>query len=551
MAFIERHLPCPFDCGSSDAYAIDDAGWGQCFSCGERGPADGASHSNPKMTDKSEKVNLLSGDPLALRSRRISEETCRKYQYWVGEYQDQACHIANYADEDGRRVAQKIRLPGKDFRFIGAPGKARLFGQHLFKGGKRLVITEGEIDCLSYAEIVKCQWACVSVPNGAQAAAGAIKKSLEFVESFEEVVFLFDNDEPGQDAAQECAALLSPGKARIAELPLKDPNEMLQAGMYKELQTAVFQARVYRPDGVIAGADISLEDLWETSTEGIVLPYPGLQQKLQGLRKGELTIFTAGSGVGKTTIVREIGYDLVKFKRKVMSNIFLEESYKKTAQGYIAIDRSIPLGELRRNPNVLTREEWEESRNAVVVPQYFYNHFGSLESDNLISKIRYYAVALGVDFVVLDHISMVVSGQEGSGQGERKDIDVLMTKLRSVIEQTGVGVIAIVHLKRPDGKRQSFNEGGQISLSDLRGSASIEQLSDNIIAVERDQQSDEDGDISMLRVLKNREWGRLGPAGHNKYHVETGRLLPHDVEPEDDSLANDFADSGEDVPFDI
>jgi twinkle protein len=62
-----------------------------------------------------------------------------------------------------------------------------------------------------------------------------------------------------------------------------------------------------------------------------------------------------------------------------------------------------------------------------------------------------------------------------------------MTKLRSLAEETGVGIIAIVHLKRA--KDKTFNEGSQISLNDLRGSASLEQLSDNVIALERDQQA--------------------------------------------------------------
>jgi twinkle protein len=98
------------------------------------------------------------------------------------------------------------------------------------------------------------------------------------------------------------------------------------------------------------------------------------------------------------------------------------------------------------------------------------------------------ATVCKVDFIVLDHISIVTSGIESSSEGERKDIDILMTRLRSLIEETGIGIVAIVHLKRVNGK--NFNEGAQVSLSDLRGSGSLEQLSDNVIALERNQQVD-------------------------------------------------------------
>src|SRR6185312_15558410 len=110
-----------------------------------------------------------------------------------------------------------------------------------------------------------------------------------------------------------------------------------------------------------------------------------------------------------------------------------------------------------------------------------------------------------------------------SSEGERKDIDILMTRLRSLCEETGVGIIAIVHLKRKQGT--SFNEGGQVSLNDFRGSASLEQLSDNAWALERDQQADDERrDISQVRVLKCRETGDTGEADALLYNREKGRL---------------------------
>ena len=257
-------------------------------------------------------------------------------------------------------------------------------------------------------------------------------------------------------------------------------------------------------------------------------PYTELDNKLKGFRKGELSIFTAGSGIGKSTIAREIAYHFMMEHKLRVANIFLEESHAKTAQGYIALHNNVPLSLFRTDPvKILPLETIRETRKLLVANgrNFFYNHFGSMGNDILLSKMRYYANALNVDFIVLDHLSMVISGQESNN--ERKDIDMLMTEIAAFCNETGVGVLVIVHLKRGTGsKEKSFNEGGQVSLSDLRGSASLEQLAWNVIALERNQQDREEADFSRIRILKNREWGFLGEADMLHYNTTTGRLLP-------------------------
>lgn len=522
-----HHGPCA-ECGSSDANAFYDDGHTHCFSCGVTKAGDSAPSPKRGRMSKS-KTEFVQGEVQALTKRGITAETCEKWGYKVGRHHDRPVQIANYIS-DGKIVAQKIRYPDKTFEVVGDGKSLPLYGQHLWRdGGKSVTVTEGEIDALTMSQLFGNKWPVVSVPNGAQGAKKSIKKALPWLEQFESVIFMFDNDEPGQEAARECALLLTPGKAKIATLPLKDANEMLQAGRGKEVIDAFWGAKVYRPDGIISGDEIKLADLLRAVPPGFTTRYPLLNEKLNGLRKGELTLLTAGTGVGKSTLAREIAAHMIQSGMST-GNVYLEESYTKTAQGYIAIDRDIPLGHLRCNPGLLTPEQYEESFKRMIANgrTYFYNHFGSLESENLLAKLHYFATGLDVDYIFLDHISIVVSGQESSREGERKDIDILMTKLRQLIEQTGVGVIAICHLKMVEGK--PHEEGGRVTLSHLRGSGTLKQLSDNIVALERDQQGD-DPDESLIRVLKCREFGRLGPADTLKYSHETGRLLPFE-EPE-------------------
>lgn len=484
---------------------------------------------------------FLQGECLALQGRKLSQVTTEKWKYQCGvDERGKAVQIANYYSEDHTLVAQKIRYADKTFAVIGNGKDLPMYGQWLWRdGGKKVVITEGEIDALSVSQVQQNKWPVVSLPNGAQSAAKAIKANLEWLEKFEEVVLMFDMDEPGHKAVEEVAGLLTPGKCKVARLPLKDASEMLKADRVTELVDAIWSAKVFRPDGIIHGDDITVDYLREQVAKGYQTQYSGLNQVLGGLRKGELTLFTAGTGVGKSTIVREIGHHFNTNLGLSIGNVFLEESYRKTAQAYIAIDNDVPLGALRADPNILSTEQWEASRKRALSNgrTYFYNHFGSLESDHLLGKLQYFAVGLNVDFILLDHISIVVSGQESSKEGERKDIDRLMTKLRSLIEQTGVGVIAIAHLAKAEGK--SHEEGGRVALNDLRGSGTLKQIPDSIIALERDQQGDKANE-AVVRVLKNREFGEVGPSCTVSYNPKTGRLLEVDSDPFAAPAASEF-----------
>jgi len=140
-------------------------------------------------------------------------------------------------------------------------------------------------------------------------------------------------------------------------------------------------------------------------------------------------------------------------------------------------------------------------------------------------------------WVIIDHLSIIVSDQENND--ERKAIDSIMTKLRTIVEETGAGIFLVSHLKRPDGK--AHEDGGKISLGQLRGSAAIAQLSDMVIGLERDQQHEDmkRRNTTTVRVLKNRYSGETGPACYLLYDVDTGRMI-ETGNPEDGVTDEDF-----------
>lgn len=524
-----RHEPCP-ECGSRDNLARYSDGHGFCHGCRYWEPGDmDESDSGTIASDRGKLAAdvgriALQGDYASLPARKLKEETCRFWGYRVGEWNDKPAQLAYYFDPETRKpVGAKVRLADKSFSFTGDFKKAPLYGQWLWKaGGKMVVVCEGEIDAMSVSQLQQLKWPVVSVKNGAQGASKNLKENLEWLDSFETIVLMFDMDEVGQKAAKECAELFDGGKCKIASLPMKDANECLQAGKGEEVIKAMWNAQVYRPDGIVAGSSITRESLKQGQVKSYPTGLPLLDAMTGGLREGELTLLTAGSGIGKSTWARELAYHLLMTHGLTIGNVYLEESLDKTAKGYVAIHNNVPLGLLRRDPEILTDEQWDTTlRDVIHNGMYFYDHFGSLESDRLISKLKYLKRACGVRFVVLDHISIIISGNTSSSEGERRDIDILMTKLRSLVEATGLGIIAIVHLKQPEGR--AHEEGGRVTLSHLRGSGALKQLSDNVYALERNQQGKKK-DTSIVRVLKCREFGDTGQCDALLYNRETGRL---------------------------
>lgn len=531
---------------TGDNLHIYPDGHAHCFKCDYHVHKyeEGEGVRSPPKEDRMKVSEAMTLPILGLRHKPIPKNICERYGVRVemDEHTGQQKNIYYPYPDNATQdtVAYKVKSPspeGNRYTIIGDTKKATLFGlKQCRRGGKLLLVVEGEDDVLAAATMLEQRigkaYNIVSVPNGANTNGTVdkkVKEQVEFFSSFETVCICLDTDAPGKATAKGLAHWLAPfTKVAVMELPMKDTAEMLIAGKTDEWYKCLTAMRDYKPDDIISGADIKIEDLQVPLKEGYSLPYPLLQEKLKGLREQELTLLTAGSGVGKSTVAREIAYHLVAEHGLKVGNIFLEETYTKTATSYIALDNNVPLPVLRVKPDSITPQQWEDSANKLLRSEklYFTDHFGSLASENLIDKCRYLVHACGVNFIVLDHISMVISGQESNN--ERKDIDLLMTKLAAFVNESGVGVIAIVHLKRA--QTGSYNEGKQIALSDLRGSGALEQLSWNVLAVERDQQDPENKNQSQIRVLKNREWGQLGLCDTLLFNTDTGRLLPLNTE---------------------
>ncbi len=526
-----RKEACPH-CGSSDANALYSDGHHFCFSCNTHTNAEENTEVFDVEETTQESFSPIRGESIALGKRKLSADTCKMWGYEVGNFNGQTVQIANYRNDKGRIVGQKIRFPNKDFIFKGNAKNAGLYGQHLWRdGGKMVTVVEGELDALSMSQAFQNRWPVVSIGQGAAGAKRSLTNSLEWLEKFDSVILMFDQDEAGRKATEECAGLFSVGKCKVAKLPLKDASDMLQNSRVKELVDAVWEAKTHRPDGILAG-----QDVWDIVTanddvDAAQYPYNGLNEKTQGLRKGEIVTVTAGSGIGKSQLTREFAHSLLK-QGETIGYIALEESVKRTALGLMAIEMNQPL---HLGTDGVTQEELRNAFDATVGSGrvYLYDHWGSTDSDNLLSKIRYLSRGCNCSYIILDHLSIVVSGM-GDGD-ERRLIDNTMTKLRTLTEELHIGLILVSHLKRPSGDK-GHEEGAVTTLAQLRGSAAIAQLSDMVLGLERNQQDKENPNLTTVRILKNRWTGETGESCSLRYSKETGRMVEEmfNDEPQED-----------------
>jgi len=448
----------------------------------------------------------LQGSAERLQKRRISEKVCQQYKI----YRDGDTLRFHYFDDAGVLRGCKLKTKGKVFRYEGeTPGT--LFGQHLFPAtGRRVVITEGELDAASCQEVMP-GWPMVSLPSGAASARKSIQRVIPWLQGYEEIVLFFDNDEAGRQAAEDAASVLPPGKTKIARLEIyKDASDALQANDVEAIRRAIWDAKPYRPDGIVDGK--SLLELVTTPSPPSDHDYPfqGIQDKLHGIRYGELTTITAGSGIGKSSFCRELATHLLN-KGERVGYLALEESNRRTALGLMsaAVGKSLHIGEHERSTLTKAYQDSIAKWNL-----FLFDGFGSFDPDIIYNRIEYLATGLDTRVIFLDHLSILLSGLDGD---ERRMIDTTMTKLRSLVERTGIAMFLVSHLRRTSGDT-NHEEGARVTLGQLRGSAAIAQLSDSVIALERNQQANGN---TTVRVLKNRYSGEVGIACHLDYDLNT------------------------------
>lgn len=535
---VKLHKPCP-SCGSSDALSVYADGGAKCFSCGKSwrhytGEDDEEEIVERKVYDMKLLEDLGRFASNGIPDRHLSASTCEKYGVRVvingGGI---AQHIYPYYDKDGNYVASKVRtVEGKQFHWKGPSQNVTLFGQQLFPAkGKYLTICEGEIDAMSVYQMFDGKSAVVSIKGGANSLQ-EIKQNYTYIDSFENIILCYDGDDAGQKNVKKCAAILPPKKVKIVKMPkdLKDANEFLKAGKVGEFTNLWWKAEEYRPDDIVNYSDLweRLQDFAKNRTY-IPTPWEGLNEKIIGFRPSQLVVMAAGTGMGKSAFLKTIMYHYLKTTTLKIGAFFLEEVAEDTAISLMSLEAGLNL----RKPDVWKAQstedlkKWFEESGAGRRIE-LYDGFDFDDIDLLIDKIRYLVRARDCKVIVLDHLTMVVDDAENPTQALNK----LVADLKKIAVELDIIILAACHLRKAQNSAKQTEEGGRVTLDDLKQSSSVKQLSDIVIGLERDGQNEDPvvANTTKIRVLKDRDFGSKGLAAAVQYDKETTRLLETTLE---------------------
>lgn len=497
MPFVTIHQPCP--CGkSSDAYCIDDKDNGKCFSCNKFFPA--------KVMNTEEFTYEY------LPHRGISEATMMKYDCRTKVSSSGEPVEVGFNYEHGWKTRNLLKPKKEAFKTVGDTTKVPLFGAQFFSAGsaRSITLTEGEFDALAAYEMLGSKYPVVSVRSSSSARKDC-EVMRDYLNAFERIYLCFDNDENGQKATKEVALLFDWDKVYHVKFSKhKDANDFLLAGEEKEFKNAWYGAGKIIPEEIVATyADV--DDIIDSASDkqGFPYPWPTLDNLTYGIRTGEVTLFTALEGRGKTEFIRAIEYKILKETDDNIAIIHLEESKARLVKGLVGLELEKPA---HFPDSGVSNEEIKQIYRRITKRDervYIYSHFGSSDPSVIVDTIRFLVTVCKCKYVFLDHITMVVSGLDLDD--ERRALDRVSTALENLAEDLDFALIEVSHV----------NDDGL-----TRGSRNISKTCATWIHLDRNVKADDpiERNTTYLTINKNRFGATTGPAGRVYFNLETFTL---------------------------
>lgn len=511
------HQPCPFvSCGSSDAFSWNTNGYGRCHKCEggypsrketfgwakEKYPTGG----NMAVAEFTPKRIEAPTDGRYLAMRGITASTMEDFK--VLTYEDRQEYVYPSGGIKVRRLDEKAFYAKAGFK------GDELFGMNLFTAGcsKRVTITEGELDALSVAQMLKGSYInpVVSLPS-ATPSKKLWDNCHDWLNSFSEIVLSVDNDEAGNAVADKIAKMFPNKVYRVDHSKFKDANDFLKAGGGAEFKSAWWNAKKYTPENVLNTSEQFLS-LYHDTPEHQYVPtgIQALDDKILGLMQGHFTVIKAQTGIGKTEVMRFLEFNLLQRKVPIAA-WHLEETKLRSLLGLVSYQLNDNL--TRRD---LIDEKGAEERVVQAIKdltkdELFYQFYLSdgQGADDLIDQIRFFSQAAGCKFVFFEPIQDVIAGSsEESKEQMLADLSIRLSKLAA---ELNVGIVTIAHT----------NENGDTKYCKMIG-----QRASVIIDLQRDKEADtlEERNTTHIRVEKNRPCSEVGSAGKMRFNSDTFTL---------------------------
>ena len=512
--------PCPYvSCGSSDAFSYNTEGFGKCHSCDSGYPSRQEMHTWAKdkypTNKESNYMNVTEFTPKRIEDRSEGEHTPLRgimlgtmKDYNVLTYDDRQEYIYPSGGIKVRKLSDKAFYAKDGFK------GDELFGMNLFPAGcsKMVTITEGELDALSAAQMLKSQYTnpVVSLPS-ATPSKKLWENCKDWLGSFEKIVLSVDNDEAGNALADRMARLFPNKIYRMQHGEYKDANDFLQAGKGADFKNLWWKPVKHTPENILNTADEFLK-LYEDTPEHVYYPtgIVALDDKILGLMQGHFTVFKAPTGIGKTELMRYMEYSMLKQGIPIAA-WHLEETKLRSLLGLVSYE----VGDNLTRRDLIDEKEADslvrEAIGNLTKDENFYQFYlgDGQGTDELIDQIRFFSQACDCKFVFFEPIQDVVVGtSEESKEAMLADLSIRLSKLAA---ELNVGIVTIAHT----------NENGDPKYCKMIG-----QRASVIIDLHRDKEAEsiEERNTTYLKVEKNRPCSEEGQAGKLAFNLDTFML---------------------------
>lgn len=485
------------------------------------------------------KANLVT-DPRGFRG--LKKSTCDVFRVYHDFDQQTGDVTTQYYPISKQNAFSgiKVRKNPKGFRAEGVnDASCDLFGQAVFakSTSKMILVTAGELDALSAFQMLesnrKPDFPSIPVVSGTIGEVGSInqyKTNYEFLDRFEKIIFIPDQDEAGERAIEKVAKSLPRDKLYIVDLPAKDPNKMLEDGRVKEFISAFWKHRHYSPAG-ISGSDVIYDQILEKALVAKI-PFPPFLNKLNevtggGMVKGSIINISAGSGSGKTTLVNEIVLDMIQNRTAKVGVVSLEADAGDYGENLLGayIQKKLQLIQSPEEKfEYIASEPVKKAAEELFKLEDGKPSFHIIDErgdyENLQPKIEELIITCDAEVIVVDVLSDVFDGATLDFQAK------WMAWEKAICKRYGVIFINVIHSRKASGGQKSASTGAVLTEEDMIGSGSQYKSASLNIILSRDKTAEDENIRNMIQVhlTKNRQTGWTGCACYLMYNMQTHKL---------------------------
>lgn len=507
---------------------------------------------------------LQPGDYRPLTRHGITQDTCEDYGIFVTNYDGYfnrqqiigPVSVFSYY-KNGKLVKQKIKTPNKEMKWIGSGESDPFLLSNDSHRGKKLVITEGEEDALAIAQTIGDGPRDVtSLAEGANSASKFIREHYDLLMQYEQIILSFDMDTAGREAVRVFQDEIKEfGKVIDVRLSEKDACDMLKNNKENDLKWAILTAKPEKPKSSTSVSEL-MDKVVVAPTIGKEWPWQFMTDITFGRRTKELYVIAGDSAIGKTSLVQELVFNVLKQGENVGICSF-EQDAEETVQRLVGakLNKQLHIPGNWWDPEII-REEASKFEDKL----FLYDKSKSpITLDNIVNTLHYWVNIKKCKFIIIDNLTAMTGERhiDGKRVSENDFLCHVATTLFNLVKgPLDCTLLVIAHITKatisksanvstakpkegdvpltPEEMDKLINkpgmdwESGRIPrLGEIYGGSHLPKVSDYIITLGRNRTSEDDIEkrILKLKFLKTRkESSNEGRICKLIYNRSNGRL---------------------------